>query len=257
MQPENLSIGKEEAALVFSQVPALSWRRGWYPAAKAALEWIAAAVLLILCAPLIGLMALATKLTSQGPAIYRQVRCGRGGREFVMYKIRTMTHNCEAATGPVWSRGNDSRVTRLGRLLRDTHLDELPQLVCVLRGEMSLIGPRPERPEIVQRLERSLPRYRERLQARPGLTGLAQVQRPPDGDLEDVRHKLAYDLYYIQHMSLAMDLRIAMATALQMAGAVVHAGGKLLVRSCGLAADRTLESVPLIAEQQDRRVGVA
>ena len=136
--------------------------------------------------------AIVVKLTSRGPAFYTQIRLGQDGRAYAIYKLRTMTHDCEKLSGPQWSKKGDCRVTAVGRLLRRSHLDELPQLWNVLRGEMSLIGPRPERPEFVPRLERSLPHYRARLHVRPGVTGLAQVQLPPDTDLGSVRRKLAY-----------------------------------------------------------------
>jgi lipopolysaccharide/colanic/teichoic acid biosynthesis glycosyltransferase len=172
----------------------------------------AALVLVILAAPLLLLSALLVKLTSRGPAFYTQTRIGRNGKLFTIYKVRTMVHDCESLTGPRWAMPEDPRVTRVGHFLRRTHLDELPQLFNVLRGDMSLIGPRPERPEFVPKLERAVPRYRERLAIRPGITGLAQVHLPPDTDIDSVRRKLAYDLYYIQKMNVWLDLRILVAT---------------------------------------------
>src|SRR5580704_7554562 len=123
-----------------------------------------------------------------------------------------MVLNCESQTGPVWSYRDDPRVTRLGRLLRLTHLDELPQLHNIIRGEMSLIGPRPERPELIRDLEPAVPGYRKRLDVRPGLTGLAQVRLQADTSIEHVRRKVRYDLYYIRRMSLSLDMRIFAAT---------------------------------------------
>src|SRR3954471_12705663 len=156
---------------------ALPARRGWlYPACKRAVEFTAALALLALTAPLLLLAALLIKLTSRGPAFYTQTRVGLGGRPFTIYKLRTMIHKAESLTGPRWSLPGDPRVTRFGQFLRLTHLDELPQLWNVLRGDMSLIGPRPERPEFVPELEQALPGYRKRLAVRPGVTGLAQVQ---------------------------------------------------------------------------------
>jgi lipopolysaccharide/colanic/teichoic acid biosynthesis glycosyltransferase len=175
-------------------------------------ETVAALGLLIMTAPVIALAALLVKLTSPGPALYTQTRVGRNGRPFTMYKLRTMYHHCEAVSGPRWSPPADPRVTRLGRVLRRTHLDELPQLWNVLRGEMSLVGPRPERPEFVQGLEKLIPHYTDRLLVRPGMTGLAQVQLPPDSDLDSVRRKLAHDLYYVRSMSPWLDLRILLCT---------------------------------------------
>jgi lipopolysaccharide/colanic/teichoic acid biosynthesis glycosyltransferase len=146
------------------------------------------------------------------------VRLGRYGRPFRIYKIRSMTHNCEKQSGVQWSRPSDPRVTRVGRVLRKLHIDEFPQLWNILRGEMSLVGPRPERPELIVTLEQALPRYRERLSVRPGLTGLAQVQLPPDTDLESVRRKLRYDLHYVALAGVLMDVRLLAATAVHVAG---------------------------------------
>lgn len=191
---------------------------GLYALAKIVTDFLLAAVLLVLTAPLLGLAMALVKLTSRGPALYSQTRLGRHGRPFTLYKVRTMYEDVESLTGPRWCVPGDTRVTTVGRWLRRMHIDELPQLFNVLRGEMSLIGPRPERPEFVPRLERAIPRYAERLWVRPGLTGLAQVQLPPDTTLDSVRTKLAYDLHYVQHGGLLLDLRIAWATALKLIG---------------------------------------
>jgi lipopolysaccharide/colanic/teichoic acid biosynthesis glycosyltransferase len=191
------------------QVPA-----GTYPAAKAALDFAAALALSVLLAPVMLVVMALVKLTSRGPAVYSQQRVGRDGRPYTIYKFRTMRHNCEAVSGPKWSHGEDPRITRLGQFLRKTHFDELPQLWNVLRGEMSLVGPRPERPVFVAKLALAVPGYAGRLAVRPGVTGLAQVQLPPDSDLESVSRKLVCDLYYVQHASLWMDVRIILATAL-------------------------------------------
>lgn len=220
-----------------------------YAPLKSVIEWPIALLLLVIAAPIIALMAIVTKIVSPGPAFYSQVRMGRGGKAFRMHKIRSMTHNCEAKTGPMWSSGTDQRVTRIGRFMRDTHIDELPQLWNVLKGEMSVIGPRPERPELVDQIEQALPRYRERLLAKPGLTGLAQVQLPADTSLEDVRHKLAYDLYYVQKMSVLLDLRISLCTLLHLSGLVLNSFGKLMVKSYGNEAEMELPKVRLIAEK--------
>lgn len=207
-------------------------RRRSYVALKVATEWCLALVLLALLAPLIGVLAAIVKLTSSGPAFYSQIRLGYRGKPYPIFKLRTMTHNCEALTGPVWSSGaSDPRVTRFGRLLRDTHLDELPQLWNVLRGEMSLVGPRPERPEIAVNLQRAMPDYPGRLLIRPGVTGLAQVQLPPDVNLESVRRKLAYDLHYVREVSPVLDVRIVFATALYFTAVAIKAIGEYLVRS--------------------------
>jgi lipopolysaccharide/colanic/teichoic acid biosynthesis glycosyltransferase len=189
-----------------------------YGPAKVTLEFCFAAVLLVLTAPLMLLAALAVKLNSSGPVFYSQIRLGRGGRPYNIYKIRTMTHNCETKSGACWSTSGDPRITPVGRFLRRTHIDELPQLWNVLRGDMSLVGPRPERPEFVPKLAAAIPAYRERLLVLPGVTGLAQVQLPADTDLNSVRRKLAFDLYYIQNTSLMLDIRLMLATGCHAVG---------------------------------------
>ena len=166
---------------------------------------------------ILSLMAL-VRLTSRGPSLYRQVRLGLDGRPYRILKLRTMYDDCERATGPQWAKARDPRATPLGRVLRATHLDELPQLWNVVRGEMSLVGPRPERPEFVRELELEIPNYRERLRVKPGITGLAQVQLPPDEDLAGVTRKVAYDVYYVERITPWLDLRILIGTALKMAG---------------------------------------
>jgi lipopolysaccharide/colanic/teichoic acid biosynthesis glycosyltransferase len=190
-----------------------------YAPLRRVLDFTGALLLLILTGPVLVLAALAVRLSSRGPAFYTQIRTGRGGRPFTIYKLRTMVDNCESLTGPRWTIPGDPRITPLGWFLRRTHLDELPQLYNVLRGDMSLIGPRPERPEFVAKLERAVPGYAGRHAVLPGITGLAQVQLPPDTDIESVREKLRYDLYYVRHCSLSLDLRISVATVLHMFGA--------------------------------------
>jgi lipopolysaccharide/colanic/teichoic acid biosynthesis glycosyltransferase len=189
-----------------------------YAFLKTGSEWVVALVMLVLVAPLIAGLAMLVKLNSKGPAFYPQRRLGRFGRPFQIYKLRTMTHRCEQTSGPIWSMADDPRVTRLGRWLRDTHLDELPQLWNVLCGHMSLIGPRPERPEIAAQIEEALPEFRKRLLVRPGITGLAQLRLPPHLELNAVRWKLAYDILYIDQLSWGLDLRIALTTVLHFMG---------------------------------------
>ena len=150
-------------------------------------------------------IALAILLEDGGTVLYRQRRLGAGGRVFTILKFRTMVPDAEAATGPVWARRRDPRITRVGRVLRRLHLDELPQIVNVLRGEMSLVGPRPERPELAARIERELPEFRERLRVRPGIAGLAQTMS--DGSASP-RHKLGYDNAYISRMSPWLDIAL-------------------------------------------------
>ncbi|MFN2166912.1 MAG: sugar transferase, partial [Anaerolineae bacterium] len=161
---------------------------------------------------LVPFIALANALTGPGPVFYRQLRVGKAGRSFYVYKFRSMVPDAEAETGAVWATKNDARVTPVGKVVRRTRLDELPQFINILRGEMSLIGPRPERPEFVEELAKSIPFYRARHAVRPGITGWAQVQYRYGSSHDDARIKLEYDLYYVKHASLLLDLRIFLLT---------------------------------------------
>jgi lipopolysaccharide/colanic/teichoic acid biosynthesis glycosyltransferase len=199
-------------------VPAATSAQRIYAPLRRVVDFAAALTLLVLSGPVLLLAALAVRLSSRGPAFYTQARTGRGGRVFTIYKIRTMVDKCECLTGPRWTMPGDPRITPVGWLLRRTHLDELPQLLNVLKGEMSLIGPRPERPEFVATLERVLPGYAARHDVLPVITGLAQVQLPPDTDLDSVRRKLQYDLYYVRSWGGWLDLRISLATLVHMVG---------------------------------------
>jgi len=171
-----------------------------------------AAVCLTLLSPLILLVAAAIALTEGRPILYSQVRVGRNGRPFTVFKFRSMRPDAEVGTGPVWSVAGDPRVTRLGRFLRRTRLDELPQLWNVLRGDMSVVGPRPERPQFVAELTERIPFYSQRHAVRPGLTGWAQVRHTYAASVEESMQKLQYDLFYIKHLSLAFDLFIVFET---------------------------------------------
>ena len=190
----------------------------WYDPSKVALDFCFAFLLLVFTAPLVLLAMILIRLTSPGPAMYTQTRLGRFGIPFTIYKLRTMTHDCESLTGAQWSKPGDRRVTKLGHWLRKTHIDELPQLWNVLRGDMSLIGPRPERPEFLPQLEQAIAFYRQRLQVRPGITGFAQIQLPPDSDFDSVRIKLAYDLHYLCNRSLLFDATIYLGTLFKLVG---------------------------------------
>ncbi|MBN2294089.1 MAG: sugar transferase [Pirellulales bacterium] len=182
---------------------------------KSIVDWILGVVLLVFSLPAIGVLMAIVRLTSSGPGLFRQVRTGKDGKSFTMYKIRTMTKNAEEQTGPIWARIKDSRVTPVGRFLRKLHLDELPQLFNVLKGEMSLVGPRPERPEFVDMLAEQISGYKNRLAAKPGITGLAQLNLPPDSDLNSVRRKLVLDLQYLRQGTLFLDIRIILCTGLR------------------------------------------
>jgi sugar transferase (PEP-CTERM system associated) len=182
-------------------------------ATKRLLDTTIAAVGLVLSLPVVALLTVAVKLSSDGPAFYQQSRVGLRGRIFRVYKLRTMRLDAEAETGPVWAdKRGDSRVTPIGAWLRRARLDELPQLVNVLRGDMSLVGPRPERPEFVRNLTRDIPYYGQRHVVRPGLTGWAQVRYTYGATTEDALQKLQYDLYYIKNLSIALDLYILLET---------------------------------------------
>jgi sugar transferase (PEP-CTERM system associated) len=181
-------------------------------AAKRLMDVLAATIGLLIAAPIMLVVALLVRLTSAGPALYHQRRVGQHGRVFTVHKFRSMRQDAEAATGAVWAVSNDDRVTPIGRFLRKTRLDELPQLWNVLRGEMSLVGPRPERPEFVDDLSRQIPFYRQRHVVKPGVTGWAQVCYQYGASVGDALEKLQYELYYIKNMSLALDLFILFKT---------------------------------------------
>jgi lipopolysaccharide/colanic/teichoic acid biosynthesis glycosyltransferase len=176
------------------------------------LEFVLALMILVVSMPIILIALILVRATSRGSVIYAQQRLGRGGRLFTIYKIRTMYRDSEP-DGARWSVPGDPRVTPFGRLLRWSHVDELPQLINIMQGKMSLVGPRPERPEIAGQLERIYPEYRRRLNVRPGVTGLAQVLQFPDTNLNMVSRKLSLDLYYIDHAGFWLDFRILLATA--------------------------------------------
>ena len=179
---------------------------------KRVMDVAATLCLLPIGLPLMALAALAVLLSDGFPILYRQERVGEDRRPFMLLKIRTMVRDAEAKTGPVWASEGDPRITPVGRFLRATRLDELPQLVNVLRGDMSLVGPRPERPAFVDQFLRKIPYYEQRLLIRPGLTGWAQVNHTYDRDEDDVYEKLRYDLYYLRHLSFSLDLQILLAT---------------------------------------------
>jgi len=180
----------------------------WRLVLKRVVDVCAAAAGFVVTAPLIALIGLAVKLDSKGPSFYAQERVGRFGDRFKIYKFRTMRVDAEA-NGPVWCAGDrDPRMTQLGTLLRRTHLDELPQLFNVLIGQMSLVGPRPERPQFVENLNQAIQGYDERLLVKPGMTGLAQVHYRYDQSLTDVRRKVRFDQLYIKRMCMALDAKI-------------------------------------------------
>jgi lipopolysaccharide/colanic/teichoic acid biosynthesis glycosyltransferase len=162
--------------------------------------------------PLIPFVILAIKLDSRGPVLYRQKRVGCGGRVFHCYKFRTMREDAEADTGPTWALDDDPRITRIGKFLRISRLDEIPQLWNVLKGDMEFVGPRPERPEFVEWLSKEIPYYPMRQVLPPGITGWAQVRYKYGNTVEDAKEKLKYDLYYIKNASIGLDLLIIFQT---------------------------------------------
>jgi len=184
----------------------------WEKSAKRLIDIVVSLLILLLFLPLSILIAILIRLESKGPIFYIQDRVGKDGRIFRMLKFRSMYHEAEKHSGPVWANRRDPRVTKVGRLIRKPHFDEIPQLINVLRGDMSLVGPRPERPYFVEHLSKEIPIYYRRLKVRPGLTGWAQVKYKYDESVEDVKVKLSYDLFYIENMSLRMDMKILLAT---------------------------------------------
>jgi len=230
---------------------------------KRVLDIVVSALALILTLPLMLVIAIAIKLESRGPILYSQERVGMNrrrrpprsmnggerrrkpacGEVFRIYKFRSMVSDAERSTGAVWATTRDPRVTRVGQFLRRTHLDELPQFMNVLWGEMSVVGPRPERPEIVDRLVPQIPGYADRSSVLPGITGLAQVAHCYDSSLQTAARKLQYDLYYIRYASLLLDIKIMAATMLVMVKA--EDGEEEVVR----------KEVPVLEHQDAARIG--
>jgi len=169
-------------------------------------------IILIVTLPLSFVIAIAIKIDSPGTVFFSQQRCGLNDSVFKMIKFRSMFKDAEKHSGPVWSQKDDPRVTKVGKILRKLRLDEIPQMYNVLKGEMSLVGPRPERPFFVEKLAKEIPYYKRRLKVRPGITGWAQVKHKYDESVEDVKEKLRYDLFYIENMSISMDLKILFRT---------------------------------------------
>ncbi|MFP4013909.1 MAG: sugar transferase, partial [Chitinispirillaceae bacterium] len=187
---------------------------GWEAQVKRLMDIVVSAGILVLGAPVWLAVAAAIRWTSAGPAIYKQERVGRNGKTYVMYKFRSMYQDAEKRSGPQWASENDPRITPVGRFIRKTRLDEIPQFINVLKGEMSLVGPRPERPFFVEQLKQEIPWYVRRIKMKPGITGWAQVKHKYDASIEDVKQKVLYDLYYFENMSLSLDIKIMLRTFL-------------------------------------------
>jgi exopolysaccharide biosynthesis polyprenyl glycosylphosphotransferase len=187
------------------------WQRPYTRFAKRTFDFVCASIVLVLAAPLMLVIAGLVKLTP-GPVIYRQTRVGEGGKHFTIFKFRTMRADAEEPGEAAYAQPGDPRVTWVGRILRKTHLDELPQLWDVIRGDMSIVGPRPERPEFIPMLEKAIPFFTRRLLVKPGITGWAQLRRDYASDTEGAADKLSYDLWYLRHRNLTVDLAICAKT---------------------------------------------
>ena len=201
-----VAIGGGTAAL------AIRLARHYFELAKEVVDIVLGTIALIVALPVLALCAVIIKLSGKGPIIYTQLRVGQHGQVFRMYKLRTMYADAESASGAVWAKDDDPRVMPACRWMRRSHVDELPQVVNVVKGEMSLVGPRPERPEILAKLEKAYPGVRKRLVVRPGITGLAQIRNGYDTSIHAFRRKLEADLEYIERRKWATELRIMAAT---------------------------------------------
>ena len=184
----------------------------WEKKAKRLMDIAVSLLILIVSIPVIIITAIAIKLESKGPIIFKQERIGLNGKPFNVYKFRSMVNDAEKKSGPVWSSKNDPRITKVGKIIRKIRVDEIPQMYNVLKGEMSLVGPRPERKYFIEQLSKEIPLYKRRLKVRPGVTGWAQVKHKYDETIEDVKTKLNYDLFYIENISIRMDLKILFRT---------------------------------------------
>jgi len=184
----------------------------WQKVVKLSIDYFISFFILVAGIPVWLLLSLLIKLESKGPIFYRQERVGKGGKLFRVFKFRSMVNDAEKKSGPVWADRNDSRVTGMGRILRKSRIDEIPQLINVLKGDMSVVGPRPERPVFVEQLKKMYPFYQKRLTIKPGLTGWAQVKLEYDTDMESVAKKLRYDFFYIENQSIFLDLEILVRT---------------------------------------------
>jgi lipopolysaccharide/colanic/teichoic acid biosynthesis glycosyltransferase len=184
----------------------------WYLVTKRSMDILVSTLGLILLSPLLVVVAALIKIDSRGPVFFSQDRVGKNGKLFKMYKFRTMVADAERRTGPVWAAENDPRITLIGRILRKSKIDEFPQLINLVKGEMTMVGPRPERPFFVNYFAKSIPGYARRLEVSPGLTGAAQLRNGYDRDAIDVIRKLRFDVTYMKRMSLSMDLGLLAET---------------------------------------------
>lgn len=206
----------------------MSFIRRSYAAAKRMVDIVGSLAAMIILSPVCLVAAAIIKFTSTGPVIFKQIRMGKGGRHFNIYKFRTMKTDAEKDTGPVWAAQNDNRLIPIGNFLRKTHLDEIPQFINVLKGDMSIVGPRPERPFFVEKLKYEIHGYERRLMVKPGITGLAQVCHRADQSTKDVKIKVKYDLLYMKKMSMFADVVIICRTALMMLTASTAGNNRIL-----------------------------
>ncbi len=186
----------------------------WEAQVKRIMDITVSLCVLVFGAPAWLLLVALIRLSSKGPAVFRQERIGRNGKPFTMMKFRSMYEDAEKRTGPVWATEDDPRITPVGRFMRKTRLDEIPQFINVLRGEMSLVGPRPERAFFIEQLRKEIPWYVRRIKMKPGITGWAQVKHKYDATIEDVKQKVLFDLYYFENMSIGLDMKILFRTIL-------------------------------------------
>jgi len=184
----------------------------WEKVIKRFIDIFISVFALIFFLPFLLFFGLLIKIDSVGPAFYHQKRVGKNEKEFRIFKLRTMVVDAEKKSGPIWSQKDDPRITRIGRILRRIRLDEIPQFINVLEGHMSIVGPRPERPNFVDEFSKKIPLYKHRLKMKPGITGWAQIKHKYDESLDDVKEKLQYDLYYLENMSLRLDFKIILNT---------------------------------------------
>ncbi|MGN6543592.1 MAG: sugar transferase [Aureliella sp.] len=254
IERDKLKIGNLSAAIEVDGASALdltekrfpfSTRQETYFRRKYLVDRICGCLLLLLASPVIALLWCAVKLSSRGPGFYLQERVGLNGRTFRIVKLRTMRHDAEAGGRIQWSHSRDARVTPLGRIFRKLHLDELPQLWNVARGEMSLVGPRPERPEITRSLEKLIPDYNLRHRIKPGVTGLSQINLEPDRHINITRQKQVLDLRYLRHASPWLDALMIFATLLRMFGI----NGEIVMKMTGLNQTITDEELITVGYQ--------
>ena len=215
-EPENLPLVRSTEIIVpvqaENQFASLNYKLIYLTGIKRFMDLVLSVLFFVTGLPFYIIFGLLIKLDSKGPVLFKQIRAGLQNSSFLLYKFRSMGFRAEADTGPIWTAQNDPRITKVGQFLRRFRFDEFPQLLNVLKGEMSLVGPRPERPFFVEKLKQEYPFYMRRLKVRPGITGWAQIKHPYDEHLEDVREKLRYDFYYIENVSLWLDLKIIIRT---------------------------------------------